>query len=60
MLSNHVVNGDTLRRIDWSVRLNKNSDEYKFLYDSMFVKTYVDGQPIKEERTLFTDMRNLM
>ena len=49
LLSNHVVNGDTLRRIDWSVRLNKNSDEYKFLYDSMFVKTYVDGQPIKEE-----------
>lgn len=49
LLSNNVVNGDTLRRIDWSVRLNKNSDEYKFLYDSMFVKTYVDGQPIKEE-----------
>ena len=29
--------------------MNENSDEYKFLYDSMFVKTYVDGQPIKEE-----------
>ena len=49
LLSNNVVNGDTLRVIDWSVRLNENSDEYKFLYDSMFVKTYVDGQPIKEE-----------
>ena len=49
LLSNYVVNGDTLRRIDWSLRLNKNSDEYKYLYDSMFVKTYVDGQPIKEE-----------
>ena len=49
LLSNNVVNGDTLRVIDWSVRLNENSEEYKFLYDSMFVKTYVDGQPIKEE-----------
>ena len=49
LLSNNVVNGDTLRVIDWSVRLNENSDDYKFLYDSMFVKTYVDGQPIKEE-----------
>ena len=49
LLSNNVVNGDTLRVIDWSVRLNENSDEYKFLFDSMFVKTYVDGQPIKEE-----------
>ena len=49
LLSNNVVNGDTLKVIDWSVRLNENSDEYKFLYDSMFVKTYVDGQPIKEE-----------
>ncbi len=49
VLSNHVVNGDTLRVIDWSVRLNENDEEYKFLYDSMFVKTYVDGAPIKEE-----------
>ncbi|MAO72344.1 MAG: gliding motility-associated lipoprotein [Flavobacteriales bacterium] len=49
LLSNNIVNGDTLKVIDWSVRLNENSDEYKFLYDSMFVKTYVDGQPIKEE-----------
>lgn len=49
LLSNNVVNGDTLRVIDWSVRLNENSDDYKFLYDSMFVKTYVDGKPIKEE-----------
>tara|TARA_B100000683_G_scaffold267464_1_gene301180 strand:+ start:8497 stop:9807 length:1311 start_codon:yes stop_codon:yes gene_type:complete len=50
--SNNVVNGDTLRKIDWDVRLNKNSDEYKDLYDSMFVKTYVDGQPIKEENNI--------
>ena len=49
LLSNRVVNGDTLRVIDWSVRLNENDEEYKFLYDSMFVKTYVDGAPIKEE-----------
>ena len=49
VLSNNVVNGDTLRVIDWSVRLNENDEEYKFLYDSMFVKTYVDGTPIKEE-----------
>ena len=49
LLSNYVVNGDTLKLIDWSVRLNENSDEYKHLYDSMFVKAYVDGSPIKEE-----------
>ena len=53
LLSNNVVNGDTLRKIDWSVRLNENSDEYKFLYDSMFVKTYVDGQPSKEENFIY-------
>ena len=52
VLSNNVVNGDTLRVIDWSVRLNENDEEYKFLYDSMFVKTYVDGTPIKEMNEL--------
>ena len=52
LLSNNVVNGDTLRKIDWSVRLNENSDEYKHFYDSLFVKTYVDGQPIKEENNI--------
>ena len=52
LLSNNVVNGDTLRKIDWSVRLNENSDEYKHFYDSLFVETYVDGQPIKEENNI--------
>ena len=49
LLSKYVVNGDTLRLIDWNVRINANDEEYKFLYDSLFVKTYVDGKPIKEE-----------
>ena len=47
--SNYVFNGDTLRRIDWSVRINQNDEEYRRLYDSLFVKAYVDGDPIKEE-----------
>ena len=49
LLSKYVVNGDTLRLIDWNVRINANDEEYKFLYDSLFIKTYVDGKPIKEE-----------
>ena len=49
LLSKYVVNGDTLRIIDWNVRINANDEEYKFLYDSLFIKTYVDGKPIKEE-----------
>lgn len=49
LLSKYVVNGDTLRLIDWNVRINTNDEEYKFLYDSLFIKTYVDGKPIKEE-----------
>jgi len=49
LLSKYVVNGDTLRLIDWNVRINANNEEYKFLYDSLFIKTYVDGKPIKEE-----------
>ena len=49
LLSKYVVNGDTLRLIDWNVRINANDEKYKFLYDSLFIKTYVDGKPIKEE-----------
>ena len=49
LLSNNIVNGDTLRVIDWSVRLNENDEHYKFLYDSLFIKTYVDGKSVKEE-----------
>ena len=47
--SKYVVNGDTLRLIDWNVRINTNDELYKFYYDSLFIKTYVDGKPIKEE-----------
>jgi gliding motility-associated lipoprotein GldK len=50
--SHYVVNGDTLRNLDWNAirRLNTTTDtEYKHLYDSLFVKTWVDGKPIKEE-----------
>ena len=49
--SNYIVNGDTLRNLDWNeiIRLNHNDEEYKNKYDSLFVKTWVDGNPIKEE-----------
>ena len=49
LYSNYVVNGDTLKKIDWSVRINENDEKYKQLYDSLFVKTYVDGNMVKEE-----------
>ena len=49
LLSKYVLNGDTLRLIDWNVRINTNDELYKFYYDSLFIKTYVDGKPIKEE-----------
>ena len=49
LYSNYVVDGDTLRKIDWNVRINENDEKYKFLYDSLFVKTYVDGNIVKEE-----------
>ena len=49
--SNYIVNGDTLRNLDWNQisRLNRNDEEYRNKYDSLFVKTWVDGNPIKEE-----------
>ena len=36
-----------LPKIDWNVGYDK--DEWKNIYDELFIKTYVDGKPIKEE-----------
>ena len=45
---------DTLRdgngnyKIDWTLRFDK--EKYDFLYDSIFVRDYVDGKPIKNTK----------
>ena len=51
VFSKYAIKTDTglfyLAKIDWNSRIDKDSfDSY---YDSLFIKTYVDGKPIKEE-----------
>jgi gliding motility-associated lipoprotein GldK len=45
--SKYVFNDSALNLIDWTIRIDKDSFDY--YYDSLFVKTYVDGKAIKEE-----------
>ena len=49
--STYSIGDSLLPKLDWNAisRLNSNHEEYKHLYDSLFVKTWVDGKAIKEE-----------
>ena len=47
LLSKYVYNDERLPKIDWNIRIDK--DSFEFLYDSIFVKARVDGDVVKEE-----------
>ena len=47
LYSKYVVNGDTLAKLDWNIRIDK--DSFQSYYDKIFVKARVDGDVVKEE-----------
>ncbi len=47
LYSKYVVNDDTLAKLDWNIRIDK--DSFESIYDKIFVKARVDGDVVKEE-----------
>ena len=47
LYSKYVVNRDTLAKLDWNIRIDK--DSFQSYYDKIFVKARVDGDVVKEE-----------